>query len=136
MERIEVNIAILEKEVASTVAAVEAQQQKMMLQKLISMIGSEMELISENKWTPKATLEIKDMALDMSKDPGSKPSMYLKLQILPIVIHLGEQHVSCDSLSSLKGSQSLSTGDGSIIDKSSAHFICEEFGLLVEFGTH
>ena len=86
--------------------------------------------------TPKATLEIKNLALDMSKDPGSKPSMYLKLQVLPIVIHLGEPHVSCDSLSSLKGSRSLSSGRGSTIDKSSAHFICEEFGLLVEFGSH
>ncbi|KAJ9545445.1 hypothetical protein OSB04_025152 [Centaurea solstitialis] len=86
--------------------------------------------------TPKATLEIKDLTLDITKDPGSKPSMYLKLQILPIVIHLGEPHVGCDSLSSFKGSQSLSSRHGSTLDKSSGHFICEEFGLLVEFGSH
>ncbi|KAK9070488.1 hypothetical protein SSX86_010890 [Deinandra increscens subsp. villosa] len=71
--------------------------------------------------TPKATLEIKELGVDMSKDQGSKPSMYLKLQILPIAIHLGEPHITCDA---------------STIEKSSAHFICEEFGLLFEFGSH
>lgn len=86
--------------------------------------------------TPKATLEIKDMGVDMSKDEGSKPSMYLKLQISPIAIHLGEQHVSDDSLCSSIDSESLSAGNGSMIDKSSAHFVCEEFGLLVDFGPH
>lgn len=90
-----------------------------------------------NFWqTPKATLEIKDFAVDLYKDQGSKPSMYLKLQILPIVIHLGEPHVSGDDLCRSNGSKSLSVGDGSMIEKSSAHFICEEFGALVEFGPH
>nr|GEU34142.1 protein SABRE [Tanacetum cinerariifolium] len=86
--------------------------------------------------TPKATLEIKDLGVDISKDEGSKPSMYLKLQISPIAIHLGEQHVSDDSLCSSNDSESLSAGNGSMIYKSSAHFICEEFGLLVDFGPH
>lgn len=86
--------------------------------------------------TPKATLEIKDMGVDISKDEGSKPSMYLKLQISPIAIHLGEQHVSDNILCSSNDSESLSAGNGSMIDKSSAHFICEEFGLLVDFGPH
>ncbi|KAI7741681.1 hypothetical protein M8C21_002748, partial [Ambrosia artemisiifolia] len=36
-------------------------------------------------------------------------------------IHLGEPQV---------------TGDAPTIEKSSAHFICEEFGLLFEFGSH
>ncbi|KAJ0518235.1 putative FMP27, GFWDK domain-containing protein [Helianthus annuus] len=72
--------------------------------------------------TPKATVEIKELGVDMSKDQGSKPSMYLKLQILPIAIHLGEPHVTA--------------GDASTIDKSSAHFVCEEFGLLFEFASH
>ncbi|CAI9294092.1 unnamed protein product [Lactuca saligna] len=80
--------------------------------------------------TPKASLEIKDVGLDLSKDPGSKPSVYLKLQMLPIVIHLGD-NISCS-----KGSESLCAGDGSTMHKSSAHFICEEFGLLFEFGPH
>ncbi|KAD4586171.1 hypothetical protein E3N88_23772 [Mikania micrantha] len=71
--------------------------------------------------TPKVTLEIKEFGVDMSKDQGSKPSMYLKLQILPIVIHMGEPHI---------------TGDASTIEKPSAYFICEEFGLLLEFGSH
>lgn len=53
----------------------------------------------------------------MSKDQGSKPSMYLKLHTLPIAVHLGEPH-------------------DVTIEKSSAHFICEEFGLLFEFGYH
>lgn len=84
-----------------------------------------------NFWqTPKASLEIKDLRLDLSKDPGSKPSVYLKLQMLPIVIHLGD-NISCS-----KGNESLCAGDGSTIHKSSAHFICEEFGLLFEFGHH
>lgn len=93
--------------------------------------------ISINLWqTPKATLEIKELGVDTYKDRGSKPSMYLKLQILPIVIHLGEPHLSCENLCSSKGSESLSIGNGSTIEKSSAHFICDEFGLLLEFGSH
>ncbi|KAK1432241.1 hypothetical protein QVD17_09136 [Tagetes erecta] len=71
--------------------------------------------------TPKATLEIKELGVDMSKDQGSKPSMYLKLQVFPIAIHLGEPYV---------------TGDVATVEKPSAHFICEEFGLLFEFGSH
>ncbi|CAH1450829.1 unnamed protein product [Lactuca virosa] len=80
--------------------------------------------------TPKASLEIKDLVLDLSKDPGSKPSVYLKLQMLPIVIHLG------DNISYSKGSESLCAGNGSTIHKSSANFICEEFGLFFEVGPH
>ncbi|XP_071713691.1 protein SABRE-like [Rutidosis leptorrhynchoides] len=80
--------------------------------------------------TPKVTLEIKDIGIDLYKDQGSKPSMYLKLQILPIVIHMGEPCVSGDDVS-----ESLSVGDVSKIDKSS-HFICDEFGVSVEFGPH
>nr|XP_043614487.1 protein SABRE-like [Erigeron canadensis] len=86
--------------------------------------------------TPKATLEIKDLGVDMYKDRGYKPSMYLKLQILPIVIHLGEPHISGDTLCRSTDSDGLSAGDGSTTGKSAAHFICEEFGLLVEFAPH
>ncbi|KAI3508973.1 hypothetical protein L1887_23996 [Cichorium endivia] len=86
--------------------------------------------------TPKASLEIKDLRLDLNKDPGSKPSVYLKLQVLPIIIHLGEAHVSGDNISGFKAGQSLHAGDGSTIQRSPAQFICEEFGLLIEVGPH
>ncbi|WRX31391.1 FMP27/BLTP2/Hobbit [Theobroma cacao] len=65
--------------------------------------------------TPKATVEVKELKVDISKDGGSKPNLFVKLHILPISVH---------AIRSLSG----------IMEKFSAPFSCEEFSLSCEFG--
>lgn len=86
--------------------------------------------------TPKSTVEIKELNVDISKDGGSKSSLLVRLQILPILVHLGEPRVSCDQLSNLSDGGCSSSGQASIaaIDRSSAPFICEKFSIFCEFG--
>ncbi|OMO57566.1 hypothetical protein COLO4_35270 [Corchorus olitorius] len=65
--------------------------------------------------TPKATIEVKELAVDISKDGGSKPNLFVKLHILPIYVH---------TIQLLSG----------IMEKPCAPFCCEEFSLSCEFG--
>ncbi|XVE95166.1 hypothetical protein REPUB_Repub02eG0072900 [Reevesia pubescens] len=65
--------------------------------------------------TSKATFEVKELNVDISKDGGSKPNLFVKLHILPIYVH---------SIPLLSG----------IMEKPSAPFSCEEFSLSCEFG--
>ncbi|XP_022728696.1 protein SABRE-like isoform X2 [Durio zibethinus] len=65
--------------------------------------------------TPKATIEVKELKVDISKDGGSKPNLFFKLHILPISVH---------TIQLLSG----------IMEKPSAPFCCEEFSLSCEFG--
>ncbi|XVF36567.1 hypothetical protein REPUB_Repub19eG0068700 [Reevesia pubescens] len=65
--------------------------------------------------TPKATVDVKELKVDISKDCGSKPNLFAKLHILPISVH---------SVQLLSG----------IMEKPSAPFSCEEFSLSCEFG--
>ncbi|KAJ9560488.1 hypothetical protein OSB04_005648 [Centaurea solstitialis] len=86
--------------------------------------------------TPKATVEVKDLGVDISKDGGTKPSLLVKLQLLPVVVHLGEPRVSFDQSSSFSNGESFTVGQTGFatIEKASAPFICEEFHLSCEFG--
>ncbi|RDY04424.1 Protein SABRE, partial [Mucuna pruriens] len=88
--------------------------------------------------TPKSTVEIKELNVDISKDGGSKSNLLVRLQILPIFVHFGEPEprVSCDLLSNLSGGGCSSSGQASItaIERSSAPFICEKFSVSCEFG--
>lgn len=81
--------------------------------------------------TTKATVEIKELEVDISKDSGSKPNLFVKLHILPIVVHMGEPRFCSDQSSNLgyEGQSSCA-----IMERSSASFICEEFSLSCEFG--
>lgn len=86
--------------------------------------------------TPRAIVEVKDLGVDISKDGGTKPSLLVKLQLLPVVVHLGEPRVSFDQSSSFSNGESFTVGQTcfATIEKASAPFICEEFHLSCEFG--
>lgn len=86
--------------------------------------------------TPKYTVEIKELNVDISKDGGSKSSLLVRLQILPILVHIGEPRDSCDQLSNLGGGGCSSSCQASFaaIERSSAPFICEKFSISCEFG--
>ncbi|KAM6552475.1 hypothetical protein CsatB_013237 [Cannabis sativa] len=86
--------------------------------------------------TPKATLEVKELIVDISKDSQSKQNLSVKLHILPIVVHLGDQRVMCDQSSSFSSGGCLPTGtlSSAILERASAAFVCEEFSLCSEFG--
>ncbi|XP_020218640.1 protein SABRE isoform X1 [Cajanus cajan] len=86
--------------------------------------------------TPKCTIEIKELNVDISKDGGSKSNLLVRLQILPIFVHIGEPRVSCDLSSNLSGGGCSSSSQASIaaIERSSAPFFCEKFSVSCEFG--
>ncbi|KAF2299809.1 hypothetical protein GH714_003547 [Hevea brasiliensis] len=83
--------------------------------------------------SPKAMIEIKELRLDITKDGGSKPNLFVKLRILPIIIHMGEPRVSCDQSSNYDGGGCISVGETSfgITEGPFASFICEDFLSLV-----
>lgn len=86
--------------------------------------------------TPKATIEVKELRVDISKDGGSKPALFVKLHLLPIVVHLGEPRISCDLSSNFDygGCTSASQASFALMEGTSAPFCCEEFSLSSEFG--
>ncbi|KAK8354641.1 hypothetical protein V6Z12_A05G233800 [Gossypium hirsutum] len=65
--------------------------------------------------TPRATAEVKELKVDISKDGGSKHNLFVKLHILPISVY---------AIQMLSG----------FMEKPSASFSCEEFSLSCEFG--
>lgn len=86
--------------------------------------------------TSEAIIEIRELGVDASKDGGSKPALFVKLHLLPIVAHLGVARVSSDQSSSFSGAgysygyQAFST----LTDRAPVPFLCEEFYLSCEFG--
>nr|GEW46246.1 hypothetical protein [Tanacetum cinerariifolium] len=86
--------------------------------------------------TPKANVEVKDLGVEISKDGGTKPSILVKLQLLPVIVNLGEPRISFDQSSSFSNGESFNAGSTcfATIDKVSAPFVCEEFHLACEFG--
>ncbi|KAE9609094.1 putative FMP27, GFWDK domain-containing protein [Lupinus albus] len=86
--------------------------------------------------TPKSTIEIKELNVDISKDGGSKSNLLVRLQMLPISVNIGEPQASCDQVSNLSGGGCSSSDQASIsaIERSSALFICEKFSVSCEFG--
>jgi hypothetical protein len=70
--------------------------------------------------TPKANIEVKEVALDISKESGARSSVFVKLHILPIVAHLPEPRASIDQSSSSA--------------MTASPFSCEEFSFSCEFG--
>lgn len=91
---------------------------------------------SETLQNPKATVEVKELIVDISKDGGSKPNLVVKLHILPIYVHIGEPRISCDQSANLNTGETFSAGQASfpMMEKYSAPFSCEEFSLSCEFG--
>ncbi|KAJ7965889.1 Golgi-body localization protein domain isoform 1 [Quillaja saponaria] len=86
--------------------------------------------------TPRATVEVKELEVDISKDGGSNSNLFVKLNILPILVHIGEPRVSWDHLSDFNGGGCISSGQASVAttERSSAPFSCESLSLSCEFG--
>ncbi|KAL7208123.1 hypothetical protein ACSBR1_029976 [Camellia fascicularis] len=82
---------------------------------------------------PKATIEVKELKVDLSKDGGSKPALIVRLHLLPIVVHLGEPQINCEHSSSFNHG-SGNQASFSLMERTSAPFCCEEFSLSSEFG--
>ncbi|CAK9163638.1 unnamed protein product, partial [Ilex paraguariensis] len=85
---------------------------------------------------PKATIEVKELRMDISKDGGSRPALFVKLHLLPITVHLGEPQVSCDHSSNFNngGCVPASQTSFAMMERASAPFSCEEFSISCEFG--
>ncbi|KAK4352296.1 hypothetical protein RND71_027814 [Anisodus tanguticus] len=84
--------------------------------------------------TPKATVEVKELTLDLSKDGGSKPKLFVKLLLAPIFVHFGESRVSYDQSSMHGGSFPSNDRLLAMTERVFAPFSCEEFSLTCEFG--
>lgn len=86
--------------------------------------------------TPKATVEVKDLRVDISKDGRTKPTLFIRLLLSPIVGNVGELQFSSDPSSShidgdpVIGSQSSTA----VVDQPFSSFNCEELSLSCEFG--
>lgn len=87
-----------------------------------------------NVKVPKANIEIKELRVDISKDAEPKQALFVKLKLLPIVVHLGETGILFDQFSSSNDDGLTSTGQAScsLMERTSS-FCCEEFSLLSEF---
>ncbi|KAK2394597.1 protein SABRE [Trifolium repens] len=86
--------------------------------------------------TPKGTIGIGKVNVDISKGGGSESNLFVSVHILPIVVHIGDPQDSCDQLSEFSGGGSSVSSQASVapIEKSSAPFICEKFSVSCEFG--
>ncbi|KAL3845764.1 hypothetical protein ACJIZ3_003167 [Penstemon smallii] len=79
--------------------------------------------------TPKATLDVKDLGVDISNNGGSEAGLFVNLQLVSINVQLAEFRVKSD--------QSVTSGGSSanqLIDGVCSPFSCEELSLLCEFG--
>ncbi|KAF9603303.1 hypothetical protein IFM89_034652 [Coptis chinensis] len=85
---------------------------------------------------PKVTIEAKDLRVDISKDGGSKPTLFVKLQLLPILVHMGDPRLSYDQSSSVSEGGCISPDQASLagMDKAATPFVCEELSLSFEIG--
>ncbi|XP_043712424.1 protein SABRE isoform X1 [Telopea speciosissima] len=86
--------------------------------------------------TPRASVEVKDLRVDLSKDGGSKPTLFVKLHFLPLLVHMGEPRLSYDqsSNSNQEGYISAAQASYTMMERASAPFVCEELSLSCEFG--
>lgn len=83
--------------------------------------------------TPKATLEIKELDVDISKDGGSPSNLVLRIQLLPILVHMPEQPLSSDQ-SGDEGSSLSTQSPITTTPTSSPPFLCQKFSFSSEFG--
>nr|GMC55113.1 protein SABRE isoform X1 [Ipomoea batatas] len=84
--------------------------------------------------TPKAAVEVKELTLDISKDGGSKAALFVKLSLVPVLVHLGDTRISYDQSSVYGEPVPLQQTLLSVTERTSAPFICEEFSVMCEFG--
>lgn len=80
-------------------------------------------------------MEVKELKLDISKDGGTKPNLYVELHVLPILVHLCESRMMSDqSFSSSFERSTASQTTSATSDRSSPAFFCDELSLSTEFG--
>lgn len=86
--------------------------------------------------TPKATIEVKELKVDIYKDGGSNSNLSVKLHIFPIIVNSGELQVSSDQSSNISDGGSIPADLSScvMLEKSSAFLVCEEFSITCHFG--
>lgn len=80
-------------------------------------------------------MEVKELKLDISKDGGTKPNLYVELHVLPILVHLCESRMMSDQSSSSSFERSTASQTTSATsDRSSPALFCDELSLSTEFG--
>lgn len=79
-------------------------------------------------------MEVKELTLDISKDGGSKAALFVKLSLVPVLVHLGDTRISYDQSSVYGEPVPLQQTLLSVTERTSAPFICEEFSVMCEFG--
>ncbi|XP_058081672.1 protein SABRE [Magnolia sinica] len=83
---------------------------------------------------PKATIEVKDLKVDISKDGRSLPTLLVKLHLLPFLVHLGDSRLSYDQSSNFSQGASMSPGqESSALMEKNPPFLCEELSLSCGF---
>ncbi|KAK7385404.1 hypothetical protein VNO78_31121 [Psophocarpus tetragonolobus] len=106
--------------------------------KTISIIARYLSLCVTNLTlkTPKATIEIGNLNVDIFKVVGSESDLCVMIQILPIVVQISEPQVSCNQLSGINGGGGDASTQTSIAatKKANPHFIIGKFSVLCEFG--
>ncbi|KAL2505954.1 RNA pol II promoter Fmp27 protein domain [Abeliophyllum distichum] len=97
---------------------------------LFDTFPANIELFMSTLQTAKATLDVKELRVDISKDAGSEAGLSVKLQLVPIIVLLGESRVNSD--------QSVTSGgcfsSNQMKERVCAPFSCDEFSLLCELG--
>ncbi|XP_072971943.1 protein SABRE-like isoform X2 [Typha angustifolia] len=94
-----------------------------------------MELIVK---VPKASIEVKDLKIDMSKSGGSNPIINVKIHLIPFLVRMCDSQLSSGQSSSfnqvdwLVTAQTCSASEG----YESAPFICGDLLVACEFGHH
>lgn len=74
------------------------------------------------------------MRLDISKDGGSKSNLFVKLHMLPILVHMSQPRISCDQSSNLNNMVDVGATQPAFVMLESAPFSCEELSISCEFG--
>ncbi|XP_068654022.1 protein SABRE-like isoform X2 [Aristolochia californica] len=84
---------------------------------------------------PKATMEVKDLKVDISKDGEPVPALFVKLKLVPVLCHMAESRFNCEQ-SSTFSHEGYTSGQTylSNVEKNLVPFICEELSLSSEFG--
>lgn len=82
---------------------------------------------------PKATIDVKELIVDISKIGGSNTVLLIKLHLLPFLIYICDERLSYDRTSEYNQVGCLPTGDH-FAGKNSAPFVCEDLSIVCELG--
>ncbi|CAA6657811.1 unnamed protein product [Spirodela intermedia] len=82
---------------------------------------------------PKATIDVKELTVDISKIGGSNTVLLIKLHLLPFLVYICDERLSYDRTSDNNQLGCLPTGHH-FAGKNSAPFVCEDLSVLCELG--